>query len=243
MNISAYVRKREAKLDRHDDPRPIAENSKHGGWISIFGVALPFLTALFFAAGKAYRQSYLEPFGFNDVVFPWSFQDLVTLGTAIQLPWILLGLSLAIIAVLVGFILELAPKWARKVKHGSTKVPRQFLENLFTCLAIVLTFIVISVVFIVVGIKEGGYDARKELVAIEHAKTGKITADLPKYARIKRRVNDEVVQEEGYLITCSDKACGLYAPQEKNETARVVPLDNIVSFSLRAPLPGAAPII
>jgi hypothetical protein len=231
-NSSSTIEKQKAKLDF--------------GWVSLFTLSITVFTAVMFGAGKAYRQNYLATFGFNDPVIPWSFQDVVYLGIVKQLPILLAAPMVAIgavfgFAVLVGILLWLGNRLAvqrakksssgRKVKtKSSTDSMLEVMQFMLNCFGAVLVIALLALFFVARAENLGGLDAKAAIESM--AKGSKDKPKLP-YVTIERRVGGQEIVETGYLVSCSERACGLYSPGKGAEPSRVVPLDGVTSFKYK----------
>ena len=217
-------------------------------WTSAFTLIITVFTAVLFGAGKAYRQAYLQVFGFNDSVLPWPTQDLIYLGTIKQLDIILVGPPIALLAVVtivigIGALLWTINKLASQNKSKTPcrkKSKKQnfteaiglldLLQLVANFLGVITVVILISTFFAVRAEKLGKADAESALQSIPSK--NRITPDKPelRYVVIKREIGKQRISEEGYLISCSEKACGIHSPK-KEEPSQIIPLDNLISFT------------
>lgn len=215
------------------------------GWVSLFTLSITVFTAILFGAGKAYRANYLGSFNLVDSLIPWSFQDVVYLGITKQLPillvvpmitlWFVLGA-----VVFTGVLFWIKDKllaWIIKRRicskksnvNSSMSFLLELLEFLFVSISSVISVGFLSIFFIANAEKLGGVDAKAEKESVAEG-----SAD-PKlrYAIIKRFVGGQEITDEGYLVSCSERVCGLYSIVNGNESSRLVPLENIKSFYLK----------
>jgi flagellar basal body-associated protein FliL len=218
--------------------------------VSAFSLSITVLTAVLWGAGKAYRQNYLSVFGFDDAVMPWSFQDVVYLGITKQLtilltaPLVSIGvfLLLAIVVIAMAWINNLEKEQRRRTARAATNRntfgwwsnAESILELIILLIYCLVAFFVCAMLatFFVAGAETlGKKDAEKELAAISALKTTKSVKPQLSYAVIERMVDKRHVTEEGYVITCSDRFCGLYTPDKGLGASRlIVSLDHLVSF-------------
>lgn len=217
------------------------------GWVSAFSLGITLLAALLFGAGRAYRYSFLTRFGFDDWVMPWSFQDLVYLGTTKQALVLMAATAGAFIGTVAIVVCTVALSWVgnkvrarvarRPGRPGTNKKAKGLRDDqmlntvqfLLNCFGAALLFSYLALLFVAWAEVVGRKDAEKEIHAIETAGTDGQGIRL-RYAIIDRRIGDKVITERGYVVTCTEKACGLFVPGGGGEAARVVPLDSLVSM-------------
>ncbi|MCL6262834.1 hypothetical protein [Craterilacuibacter sp. RT1T] len=175
-------------------------------WASFLALSLTILTAVYFGAGKAYRESYFASFGIPDTAIPLPFHDIIYLGLIKQSSILITTPILAIYAT--GFIAITigALTWSTgKIPGRIEKLGRAFIKEqdktntlsppkkLITILdtiyfitlfagAILLTEIV-SYAFIIEAAKLGKKEAQEEIYKISHQRTEKIK---PPYITIER---------------------------------------------------------
>lgn len=230
--------------------QPTKEKAKLDfSWVSAFSLSITVFAAVLFGAGKAYRQAYLSAFGFDDVMMPWPFQDLVYLGITKQLPILLaapvvaigaiLGLMLAVAVTIWVFNRITAHRWKpsgtiadknaanQRISDNTILDLTQFVVN---CLGAVLLFSVLALFFVARAEKLGKADAKKDLAAIASRNVPNSAKPQLSYAIIERMVEKRRITEEGYVVTCSDHACGLFMPGKGSEASRLVMLEHLVSF-------------
>lgn len=226
---------------------PSSSSKLDFGWVSAFSLVITLLAALLFGAGRAYRYSFLTRFGFDDWVMPWSFQDLVYLGTTKQALVLMAAIAGAFIGTVAIVVFTAALSWVgKKVRVRVARRPERPSKNkkakgliddqmldtaqiLLNCFGAVLVFSYLALLFVAWAEAVGRKDAEQEIQAIKAAGTDGQNIRL-RYAILERRVGDQVVTERGYVVTCTEKACGLFAPDKDKEAARIVLLDNLVSM-------------
>jgi hypothetical protein len=216
-------------------------------WVSLFTLSITAFTAVVFGAGKAYRQSYLEFFGLSDTVIPWSFQDVAYLGITRQLVILAAALMVAIGLAFVVMLLTEAILWVldqfagRRIKtssndnqknaiKSSAEISRQVGQFLVNSVGSIYFFGFWALLFIARAEQLGGIDAQTSKESV--AQGSKVKPKLP-YVTIERIVGGQRITEAGYLITCSERICGLYSPDKDKEATRLVPLDNVAGFRYR----------
>ncbi|WP_435750437.1 hypothetical protein [Thauera sp. AutoDN2] len=214
------------------------------GWVPFFTLSITVFTAVVFGAGKAYRQNYLASFGFDDSVIPWLFQDVVYLGITKQLPILLTAPMVAIgavfgFAVLIGVLLWIGDRLAarRTMPRGNNKaVTKNSTESLLdvgqfvlNCLGSVFLFGLLALFFVARAENLGSLDAKSEIESVAQGSSNK--PKMP-YVTIERLVGGQKIIEAGYLVSCSERACGLYSPNKGKEASRLVSLDGVTSFSI-----------
>lgn len=229
---------------------PNGLDKKTNQWEKIYSNSIPALTlfttlftAVCFGAGKAYRQKYLALFGFNDNLIPWSFQDVVYLGILTQLENILmtpvfafgmLAIIIAILWIMSKLKLFLENKANKKsTSKRSNNKDEYFLEimnffaNLMHFPLIALIALTLALIFAAQAEKQGKTDAVNHLSKIEAAINKKEKYQGLNFAKIDRKSGNKTISQEGYIITCSEKLCGIY---DENKTSHIIPIDNIISF-------------
>lgn len=231
------------KLGSVSDPRKI-KSKLDFGWVSLFSMGITVLVAVLFGAGKAYRQQFLAGFSFSDTVVPWSFQDVVYLGITKQLP-ILLAAPVAataaifIFALMAGGLMWLDARIAarrlntpNKNRKQNEKLPsgESFLrisEFLLICFGWITLLSLLALFFVARAEQLGKSDAKLAQESIEKRET---VSSLLNHVKIVRFVGGRVIEEEGYLVTCGEKMCGIYSHQDDRAVSVLVPLDNVLSF-------------
>ena len=215
-------------------------------WIPTLTLFTTLFTAVSFGAGKAYRQKYLALFGFNDTLIPWSFQDVVYLGiltqveTIIMVPVFAIGMLVIIIAILwLMFKLKLFLEKKANKKPTDKRDKKDnnkdeyfieimdFFANLMNFSGIVLIALILTLFFAAQAEKRGKTDAVNHLSKIETAINKKEKYQGLDFAKIDRELGNKTISQEGYIITCSEKLCGIY---DENKTSHIIPIDNIISF-------------
>lgn len=218
-------------------------------WVSAFSLSITVFAAVLFGAGKAYRQAYLSVFGFDDVMMPWPFQDLVYLGITKQLPILLAAPVVALEAILVLTLVAAMLLWvfnrvaARRRKSATAIAGENSVERkvgnatvldvtlfLVYFLGAVLLFALLALFFVARAEKLGKADAKKDMAAIATRNAPNSAKPQLNYAIIERMVEKSRITEEGYVVTCSDRACGLFMPDKGSESSRLVMLEHLVSF-------------
>lgn len=218
------------------------------GWVSLFSMSITVFVAVAFGAGKAYRDNYLTAFKFTDTALPWQFQDVVYLGVTKQLP-ILLAAPVVALGAIAGFLIlvgsllmlgdRLAARRLRKATMPSQRINKgksgmeslldvsQFLVN---SLGSVLLFSLLALFFVARAEKLGGADAKSAIASIAKSAVNKSNLS---YVTIERMIGGQRTADEGYLVSCSARACGLYSPGKGKDASRLIPLDNVLSFRFR----------
>lgn len=221
------------------------------GWVPFVTLCITAFTAVLFGAGKAYRNAYLLQFGFSDVIFGWPFQDLVYIGIIKQLKALILVPSYFLLLALSPFlirefrqILRVMGMWL-EMKYGSTRMRHAQARGFgkFDSLIDAWKFIVFSsmaygfFVFVsaclVVGAEQRGISDGQ--AAIQSTARQAAGAKLP-YVIIERIVGGQKIVKEGYLVTCSERACGLYSSEKVAEKSEMVPLEGVLSFRYKSVL-------
>lgn len=216
-------------------------------WVPLFSFSFTVFATVVFGAGKAYRQQYLAVFSFTDKVLPWSFQDIVFLGITTQLsillaaPVVAIGTIMVIVMLTGGLfwlddrlvVYRLRKATSNKNANRTKSVLDSLLDTgmfLINTFGAIFLFAFLALIFVARANNLGRTDAES---AIENIK--KPATDKPKldYVIVERMVRGQKVLEEGYLVSCSDRACGLYSPDRGEEASRLIPLDNILSFRYR----------
>ncbi|MBB2927110.1 hypothetical protein [Paraburkholderia silvatlantica] len=219
-------------------------------WVAIATVfisSLALLGTLFYwtqkNAGRAYREAYLEMFGFRSDALPWNTDDLALLGYVAQADVIVKMLFAFSALSLFAVVMLLAANWASQYfsKHRArkdVKAEQKKEDNIVTsevvaCWAIVVALVVLgySVVVPLVLFQqartEGFHDAEQQMGAVR-------TLNLP--ALKKYRLNFvEITREKaeavsGAAISCTEKFCALYSPDGPIH-ARIVPLSDVKMWS------------
>lgn len=224
-------------------------------WVPASSLGITMFTAVLFGAGKAYRQAYLSAFGFNDAfgvndsAIPWSFQDLVYLGITKQLSILFFSPVVALVALPVLAVVVVIALWfrnrvaAKRRKSGGAATNKNLVRQedshnyaldlilfLVKYLGAVFLFALLALIFVAGAERLGKADAEKELAVIKARNTTTPAKPQLSYAIIERIVEKRLVTEEGYVVTCSDRACGLFMPDKGREASRLVTLDHLVSF-------------
>lgn len=215
-------------------------------WVAVFSFAISVMAGVAFAAGKAYRQHYLQGFSLSDSQLPWTFQDVVYLGITKQLPILLAAPIAAILGVFV-FVLVVAlssalARLVRRKRRQSRSAQTQasadntntqepgtdVLEFLTRSLGAVLMVMFLSVIYVAKSEQLGASDAKAELTALKQGDEKRINLTP---VRVERVVSGQRIAHHGYLVSCSERACGLVEKIEGRILSRVIPLDNVLSFA------------
>ncbi len=219
-------------------------------WVSVFTLIITVFTAVLFGAGKAYRQAYLQVFGFNDSVLPWPTQDLIYIGAVKQLDIILAAPPIALLATvaitigigaLLWLINILASQRKSKISSRRNSKKQNFTEAIglldllqlaVNFLGVICIVVLTSTFFAAQAEYRGKTDAESALKSVSI--TNGVTPGKPelRYVVIKREVGKQRISEEGYLVSCSEKACGIHSPK-KNEPNQIIPLDNLTLFTYK----------
>jgi len=215
-------------------------------WIPLFTLALTVFTAVAYGAGKGYREVYLSSFGLTDMVAPWSFQDLVYLGIAKQVAVLVVfpfyaALTVAGIALLI-IILSRIGNWiaTKQIKQSKRREQTEMNEGDAALLNIAQFMVVYLGSIFLIGLLALLFVAKAETLGKVDARAAKISlasgsSQKPKlpYVTIDRAVGGQMVTDAGYLVSCSERMCGLYSPSEDKGTSRFVPLDGVTLFAFR----------
>lgn len=214
------------------------------GWVSLFSMGITVLVAVLFGAGKAYRQQFLAGFSFSDTVLPWSFQDVVYLGITKQLPILVTAPVVAIAAIFIFALMAGGLMWldariaARRLNtpnkntKQNEKLPNgesflRIIEFLLICLGWITLLSLLALFFVARAEQLGKSEAKLTQESIEKRET---MSPLLNRVKIARFVGGRVIEEEGYLVSCGEKMCGVVSHQDDRAVSVLVPLDNVLSF-------------
>ncbi|SIT36571.1 membrane hypothetical protein [Paraburkholderia ribeironis] len=219
-------------------------------WVAIATVfisSLALLGTLFYwtqkNAGRAYREAYLEMFGFRSDALPWNTDDLALLGYVAQADVIVKMLFAFSALTLFAVVVMLAANWARQyfskireredVKSERDKRDSIVTSEVVVCWAIVVALVVLgySVVVPLVLFQqaraEGCHDAEQQMSAIRTLNLAALREYRLNFVEITREKAETV---SGAAISCTEKFCALYSPDGPIH-ARIVPLSDVKMWS------------
>ncbi|MHA6898678.1 hypothetical protein [Ralstonia pseudosolanacearum] len=223
-------------------------------WVAVLTAlvgALALLGTLFLwtqkNAGRAYREAYLQTFGFRADALPWNTDDLALLGYFAQVDVVLLMLGLFIALALLGAVLAIAGDYLSrrflKEKEGdevkeedkSKKREKKFTippaAAIYWSIAVALmAFAYFNLIPIALFQKmktKGIRDALNQISLIETLDSEKFKEGGINFVEIAREKSEPVW---GAAISCTEKFCALYSPVGPVH-ARIVPLTDVKMWS------------
>ncbi|WP_316881939.1 hypothetical protein [Ralstonia wenshanensis] len=223
-------------------------------WVAVLTAlvgALALLGTLFLwtqkNAGRAYREAYLQTFGFRADALPWNTDDLALLGYFAQADVVLLMLGLFIALALLGAVLAIAGDYLSrrffkekesdevkdedKKRKGEKKFTIPPAATIYWSIAVVLmTFSYFNLIPIALFQKmktKGVRDAQNQIGLIETLEADKFKEGGINFVEIAREKSEPVW---GAAISCTEKFCALYSPVGPVH-ARIVPLTDVKMWS------------
>jgi len=211
------------------------------GWSGIAALIVTILAALLYAAGRAWRDSFLGTLGVQADSLPVSFQDQVYIGALIQLKTIVihLAISLAVVFSIGLFIsgghslLNLLEDWAtpkfrsKALPHRAKLLPLAHRIEMFELrfnpyLAVATTLVVLLMIlgyfiyFIDAARLEGERHATEVLVEMQ--KGSKARMGYPS-VRVLKASGEEMTR--GFAVMGSDKSVVVVGLHEGAVTAKL----------------------
>ncbi len=243
VRFPRYLSQRQAPKHQEATKPPVT-------WVAVATVFISSLTllgTLFYwtqkNAGRAYREAYLEMFGFRSDALPWNTDDLALLGYVAQVDVIVKMLFAFSALTLFALLVMLVANWAsqhfskRRVR-SNVRVERNKKDSIVTsevviCWTIVVALVVLGYSVIVPLVlfqqarAEGGHDAEQQMNAIQTLNLATLKKFRLNFVEITSEKAEAV---SGAAISCTEKFCALYSPDGPIH-ARVVPLSDVKMWS------------